>query len=334
MKKITLFTLGIIIFGFVSAQQKVGPNYVASTSKSQIANIDYSLGLKAGKNITVAILSPDSTTSTDAIVSFLSGFSDITVTAIPFASVASLALGTISSYDVCFIYNDVKWETAGTTRTAAGDVLGSYVAGGGKVIECQYVKSYDEWGLAGSYITGNYSAFGSTTTDSWAATAMGTVIAPAHPIMVGVSSMTQNFDTQDPSLATGADEIVDWDDGTIAIAAKPNVVSFNLLPVEPDGTITLGGDCWVAIHNAIVWMNGSAGIQDNSISEISIYPNPVHDFIYLNDFTDVDIFNVFGQMVGSYKNVKTINVSDYNEGNYFVRIINGNNTITKKITII
>lgn len=339
MKKITLVVLSLFIAGFVSAQQKLSPNFAAAKGSSHQVTIDPTAGLQSKTQITVMILSPDSALSTNFVYNALVAFSDLTVNTVAWSDIAALTLANISTHQVCFAYNDMTWESKGGTRANVGNVLASYIDGGGKVIECQYLKSFDNWGLAGNYVTGNYSAFGVTTTDSWETTStMGTVVSPSHPIMVGVTSLEQYFDTQDPTIAAGADEIVKWSNGSTAIAAKPNVCSFNLLPAYTDGSATIGGDAWTAIHNAIVWMVASAGIQDETTPTISVYPNPVKDQLHINtNATEgtVTITNALGAVVYQQQAspIITVNTSDYNTGMYFVRIETSKNVSTTKFIV-
>ncbi|HPS27877.1 MAG TPA: T9SS type A sorting domain-containing protein [Bacteroidales bacterium] len=339
MKKFTLIVFCFLIAGYASAQKKVNPTYVAPTNSSHYSDIDLSKGLKAGPSISVAILCPDSTLSTDLVSTRLSTFTDLTVTTISDANIAALTVGNLSTYQACIAYNDRTWESVGGARANIGNVLSQYIDGGGKVIECLFLKSFDNWGVAGTYVSGGYSAFGSTTTDSWdTASTMGTVVTPTHPIMTGVTSLEQYFDTQDPTLATGATQIVDWNSGDIAIAAKPSVVSFNFLPADPSGIETIGGDAWTAIHNAIVWMIASAGIQDISGTEISIYPNPVTDQLHINAGTTegtLTITNSLGAVVYQQQinSNTTVNTSNYNSGLYFVRVESSNNVSTTKFMV-
>jgi len=341
MKKFTLIALCLLVASFVSAQQKVNPNYVSATSSSHYSDFDPAQGLNSRANISVVILTPDGLDATTYVSTQLSTFTDLTVTTISLADIATLTLADISSYQVCFAFNDKTWESGGTTRANVGNVLGQYIDGGGKVIESMFLKSYDNWGLAGTYITGNYSAFGTTSADSWDETStMGTVHAPAHPIMTGVTSLEQYFDTQDPTLAAGATQIVDWNNGDMAIAAKTDVVSFNMLPCEPDGNPTIGGDAWIAIHNAIVWMaDDHSGIQEESNLKISTYPNPAKDQLFIRTNVNegiVTITNVLGEIICQQQlnsNLTEINTDNYNSGLYFVRIESANKVTTSKFIV-
>jgi len=73
---------------------------------------------------------------------------------------------------------------------------------------------------------------------------------------------------------------------------------------------------------------------DETISKLSVYPNPVKDVLTINGiYSLVEIYDVYGKLVLSSDAKQTINVSSLSNGIYFINI-NTNNVITvKKITI-
>jgi len=73
---------------------------------------------------------------------------------------------------------------------------------------------------------------------------------------------------------------------------------------------------------------------DETISKLSVYPNPVKDVLTINGmYSSVEIYDIYGKLVLSSDAKQTINVSSLSNGIYFINI-NTNNVITvKKITI-
>lgn len=68
-------------------------------------------------------------------------------------------------------------------------------------------------------------------------------------------------------------------------------------------------------------------------SEISIYPNPVNDNIYVNgEFDKIKLYDVFGKLVFE-GNDKVINTKNLSNGIYIINLNSNNNIITKKVTI-
>ncbi|MDW5289687.1 T9SS type A sorting domain-containing protein [Formosa sp. PL04] len=65
----------------------------------------------------------------------------------------------------------------------------------------------------------------------------------------------------------------------------------------------------------------SLSIDSNSISKFNIYPNPTDGLLKFNlKAENVNVYNVFGQVVNSYKNVNEINVFNYSNGLYFLDV--------------
>ena len=68
-------------------------------------------------------------------------------------------------------------------------------------------------------------------------------------------------------------------------------------------------------------------------SEISIYPNPVKDNIYVNgEFDKIKLYNVFGKLVFEGTD-NVINTKNLSNGIYIINLNSKNNIITKKVTI-
>ena len=62
----------------------------------------------------------------------------------------------------------------------------------------------------------------------------------------------------------------------------------------------------------------SAPSIDYDKSELTLYPNPSADFIYMNKTTDVGIYDVNGNLVKVLRNVDKFNVSNLPAGTYFI----------------
>jgi hypothetical protein len=82
----------------------------------------------------------------------------------------------------------------------------------------------------------------------------------------------------------------------------------------------------------------STGIAEVSRVETMVYPNPAKDVISIKNTNNatVYIYNILGKMVrkiDSTSDLLQVNVSDFSNGMYFIKIQNGNNVETKKILI-
>jgi len=96
------------------------------------------------------------------------------------------------------------------------------------------------------------------------------------------------------------------------------------LPSEPS---QFSLDSPLSASNKPVWGTcPTASINDQNQLDISIYPNPTNDKLFiqgLSDATEVSIYNVLGKEVLSVKNTNNINVKALPSGVYVIRISDG-----------
>ncbi len=88
-------------------------------------------------------------------------------------------------------------------------------------------------------------------------------------------------------------------------------------------------------NQACITINrGGVAISENVVSEVSIYPNPATSVLNVDaaGYNQVEVINMLGQVVysNSISNNAQINVSDLNNGVYFVRLSGANGTTTQK----
>ena len=204
--------------------------------------------------IDVLLLTPDQGAGGDInlITTTLSAFSDFNL------SLWDTDLGDpvgddLSAYDVIIIGNDYRWTTVGMTAAGVGDALADYIDGGGKVIDTMFVHDWAGWELGGRYISGQYSPFTPSASDfELVPYSLGTVYLPGHPVMQGVTMVTDDpsigIGHQDVGLADGAVRLVDWEDGQVYVALKGNVAGVNQLWFHGSNW---SGDVPALMHNLI-----------------------------------------------------------------------------------
>jgi hypothetical protein len=211
----------------------------------------------------VLLLTPDQGAGGDIslILTTLATFPDLNVTL--WDSTAGDPSGTdLAPYDVVIVGNDYLWTAGGMTAVGVGNALADYIDAGGKVIDTLFLHDWAGWQLDGRYIIDGYAPFTASTTDLTSLPyTMGTVYDPGHPLMSGVTSITDNPATigighQDVGLAPGATRLADWNDGEIFIAYNDNVVGINQLWYHGSGW---SGDVPTLMHNAIAYLSGGAG---------------------------------------------------------------------------
>ena len=79
--------------------------------------------------------------------------------------------------------------------------------------------------------------------------------------------------------------------------------------------------------------NASLGFNDPGLTNISIYPNPVIDKLFIQGLlheTKVSIYNVLGKLVVSKTTLKAIDVDHLQSGIYIVKIVDGKKETVKK----
>jgi hypothetical protein len=93
-------------------------------------------------------------------------------------------------------------------------------------------------------------------------------------------------------------------------------------------------------------VSGVLSVVENTIENITMYPNPARDLVYINlnnttsNSVDITVVNSLGQKLQTIKdsnlgggNQASINVTNYKTGVYFVTIKMGDRTITKKLIV-
>ncbi|MCP4459487.1 MAG: S8 family serine peptidase [Cytophagales bacterium] len=220
--------------------------------------------LLAGQ-LEVLLLTPDDDISD--LESTLSAFPDLNVTRFPQASLTAISLADIADFDVVMATNNTQWQAGGNVSPVViGDLLADYIDQGGKVIANSFAYDYDAWAIAGRFINEGYGPFVSTTSDFSGSVSLGTVHAPSHPVMEGVTAIGNSYLWQDPSLASGATLLADWSDGHHFAAVNDNVVALNILPSDGNGVPGWTGDLATLYHNAIIWMSGPVFVSTDQKS--------------------------------------------------------------------
>jgi hypothetical protein len=85
-------------------------------------------------------------------------------------------------------------------------------------------------------------------------------------------------------------------------------------------------------------INGFNRISENLLEQIAIYPNPASTVLNINNAksADIQVFDILGKTIFSQENISVnerINVSNLENGTYFIKISMDNAVITKKFLI-
>ena len=145
--------------------------------------------------------------------------------------------------------------------------------------------------------------------------------------------------------ASQYDDKIAWYENTDGLGdfGEQQIISTNTLRAVSvfAGDIDGDGDTDVvsASHddNKVAWFENSTitiGIDENELLSFSVYPNPTSDILTIQSgttFTRIEIYNQAGQLIISKSNLDKIDVSELNQGLYFIKVIDeeGNFGISK-----
>jgi hypothetical protein len=91
------------------------------------------------------------------------------------------------------------------------------------------------------------------------------------------------------------------------------------------------------VHQSAYASSTTTSVEDDNLEVSStylVYPNPVKDILTIDgNYTKVEVIDMFGKLVLSSENNKTINVSSLANGIYMLNIKSNKGTQTQKITI-
>ena len=126
----------------------------------------------------------------------------------------------------------------------------------------------------------------------------------------------------------------DWTQASFNLPAGTHTIEWRY-DTAPSGDAT-SGVCWVddiTFPGNTMVLNVETVAEDN---KVAVYPNPANDFIYVKgeNIQTVEIYNAIGLKIMSknVSNSESINIADFTNGIYFVRILDKNGIVsTEKI---
>lgn len=176
-------------------------------------------------------------------------------------------LATLRNYDAVLVWAD------GSLNDTVGDTLAAYIDEGGGVVSAVF-NLFESWGITGTRFNteylllnlGDYTYSGTTT--------LGTVYDAGHPIMDGVTSLTNpnEFRSNNATMTAGSEVIAEWSDGLPLVVVKENLgpgnarrADINIFP--PSSTIR--SDFWdastdgdILLANALLWVSQTCDCPD------------------------------------------------------------------------
>jgi hypothetical protein len=172
-------------------------------------------------------------------------------------------------YDVVMAWSNYQFADA----NALGNVLADYVDAGGAVLLSEF-SFFSSWAMSGRLMS-DYSPLGVGNT-AYSPVSLGTY-DPGHPIMAGVSTLSDGAYATNPPTQNGAVVVAEWSNGTPCVAVSgvtPQVVALNMYW----GTSynQLGGDYAMVLPNALAYAgdNSFMRVIGEDLNEFSVGKTP------------------------------------------------------------
>jgi hypothetical protein len=128
-----------------------------------------------------------------------------------------------------------------------------------------------------------------------------------------------------------------WNSVDIPKSSFTGMVWDKLYQLKFDGTSgTNPSD--VYIDNIYFWKAATAGLDEPSLNSIKMHPNPAIGIVKfsttLGDALSVSVFDLLGKQVIPVQTIKSeLNISALNPGMYFVNMVQGASSVTKKLLV-
>tara|TARA_B110000444_G_C18847310_1_gene602948 strand:+ start:251 stop:1909 length:1659 start_codon:yes stop_codon:yes gene_type:complete len=169
--------------------------------------------------------------------------------------------------------------------------------------------------------------YGSETT--WNLKEGSTTIASGGPYANSAAAQATVYATLDASSCYTFTILDSYGDG---MNSGFGVGSFTI--TDDNGTVIANGGTFTTEEVVRFQTNGSSTNINETISNLSVYPNPASDKLTISGiYKSVDILDIYGKVVLSSNAKQTINVSSLASGIYMLNIHTENRIKTQKITI-
>lgn len=193
-------------------------------------------------------------------------------------------------------------------------------------------------------VAGAYTVNLKDTIRIWDAASPNCLIDISKPITVTDTigadfTFTQNGLTVNFSSITVNADSVSWDFGdNSAFSSDFNPIHTYSAPGNYNVWFYAFNGCTnISLFKTITILPSS--VAESTLQKLLVYPNPANDFVNISGLpqnTSVIIYNIAGKAVyskASTKDQTTINLSNFANGTYFVRLATEAEIVTKKISI-
>ena len=131
------------------------------------------------------------------------------------------------------------------------------------------------------------------------------------------------------TLFAGCPTVV-FDDGEMLFTTSGVLSSSDDKKIQ-GGTAVIAVEGLGQLNIPMLLINDGTPVENVKELNVNLFTN--NSTLYVEgEFTSVEIYSVLGALVGSY-NTNEISLANINKGVYLVRVINGNQAVTKKINL-
>ena len=131
------------------------------------------------------------------------------------------------------------------------------------------------------------------------------------------------------TLFAGCPTVV-FDDGEMLFTTSGVLSSSDDKKIQ-GGTAVIAVEGLGQLNIPMLLINDGTPVENVKELNVNLFTN--NSTLYIEgEFTSVEIYSVLGALVGSY-NTNEISLANINKGVYLVRVINGNQAVTKKINL-
>jgi hypothetical protein len=117
------------------------------------------------------------------------------------------------------------------------------------------------------------------------------------------------------------------------VCANGHGPSLELLSPELDNTLSLSWRC-LSDYGSPGEMNVATAVEDHTRDEISVYPNPVRNKLYIKGMTgegEVQLFDLNGRLILSETTGERLNLERVRTGIYILKLVANNKLYVFKI---
>ena len=175
------------------------------------------------------------------------------------------------------------------------------------------------YNATGAVILGNYSLYNAANSSN-----DGTFTCDD---CLTINPEFENVAGGDFSLS-GTSPALDAGDPNTNLSVFPTDGNNNPIDITGNARVTNNTIDMGAYEYSVLSTDDFSGLQ------IALYPNPVNDMLYMEtdaNIESISVYTIVGQHIQTWKNQKSINISGYTAGNYFVKITTANGSEVKQV---